>query len=314
MPGDSHDQGPSGGRKRPQRHNSLSGVDKRTEDEYEKLQQRLKELECEVETLQLQVQEGHRGRERLTLEMDTLRFDALHKEAESIIRRMERLAENATEAPSVATSTVSLNYSDTTGAKQLTPSSNDVRNPEIGVETIHLKLSPPTNLGQPGSANYQRQPSWSPSGEGQYAGYSTYEHTHLHQGPSNRVSPGWAPHVYLGPVGRSQYLPFNPTIDVRNCGQPPHPYRNNLQQGRPRSTWVEPHPYAGGNTPPPHRPYPGGLGYTYGEYSCGGSTTPMYGAANNHSRQPSRPRAQQPSAEGDGTFCGGFNPHLYQPS
>jgi len=303
MPGEPHDRRSSGERKRPQRHNSLSGVDKRTEDEYEKLQQRLKELESEVETLQLQVQEGHRGRERLTLEMDTLRFDALQKEAESIIRQMERLADNATEAPSVTTSTVSSNFSDT-----MTPLPIAARNPEIGVEATHPKLSPPAIPGQPGSA----QSSWSLSAEDQYAGYSTYEHTHLHQGPSNRVSPGWAPHVYLGPIEQShdQYPP--PRIDVRNRGRPPHSHGNN-SQGRPRSLWVSPHPHAEVNTPYQYHPHPGGLGHTYGEYSYGGSTAPMYGEANNHSRQPSRPRAQQSSTEGDSAFCGGFNPHLYQP-
>jgi hypothetical protein len=289
-------------------------VAKRTEDEYEKLQQRLKELESEVETLQLQVQEGHRGRERLTLEMETLRFDGLQKEAESIIRKMERLAENATEAPSVPTSTVSLNSNDTTDTTQLAPLLNDDRSPGIGVAAIHPKLSPPTILEQPGSANYQCQSSWPPSGEGQYTGYSAYEHTHLHQGPSNRVSPGWAPHVHLGPVGQSQYPPFNPIIDIQNRRQPPHSYGDNSQQGRPRSLWVEPHPYAEGNMPYPHHPEPGWLRYTYGEYSYGGSTSPIYEEANNFSPQPSRLRAQQPSAEGDDTFCGGFNPHLYQPN
>jgi len=311
MPGESHDQRPSGERKRSQRHNSLSGVAQRTEDEYEKLQQRLKELESEVETLQLQVQEGDRGRERLTLEVETLRLDALQKEAESIIREMEWLAENSTEVPLVATSTVNLNSRDTTGTTQLTPLPNDARNPETGVEAIHPKLSPPTILGQPGSANYQRQPSWSPSGEDQYDGYSTYEHTNLHQGFSNRVSPGWAPHVYLGSVGQSQYPPFNPIIDIQNRQRPPHSYGDNSQQGRPRSLWVEPHPHAEGNIPYPH-PHPGWLRYTYGEYSYDGSTIPMYREANSHSRQPSQPRAQQPSA--DSTFCGGFNPHLCQPS
>ena len=311
MPGDSHDRRPSGEMKRPQRRNSSSGVAKRTEDEYEKLQQRLKELESEVETLQLQVQEGHRGRERLTLEMETLRFDGLQKEAESIIRKMEWLAENATETPSVAMSSVSLDSSDTTGPTQLTSLPNDARNPEIGVEAIHPKLSPPTILEQPGLANYQRQPSWSLAGEGQYAGYSTYEHTHLHQGPSNRVSPGWAPHVYLGPVDQSQYPLFSPIIDIQNRRQPPHSNREDSQQGRPRSL---PHPYAEGNTPYPHHPHPSWLRYPYGEYFYGGSTTPMYGEVNNLSCQSSRPRAQQASAEGDDTFCGGFNPHLYQPS
>jgi hypothetical protein len=312
MPADSHDGRPSEQRRRPQRHNSLSGVAK-SEDEYERLQQRLKELECEVETLQLQVQEGHRGRERLTLEMETLRLDALQKEAESIIRKMEQLAEqNATESPSIATSAVSLNSRDTTGTTHLTPP-NDASGPEIVIDEIHPTFSPPIILGQPGSANYQRQSSWSPSGEGEYAGYSTYEHTQLHQGSSNRVSPGWAPYVYLGPVGQSQYPRFNPVIDVRNRGQPPHSYGNNSQQRRPRSLWVEPHPDAEGNAPYPHHPPPGGLGYTYGEYAYGGWITPTYGEASTHSHQPSWPRAQQSLDEGDDTFCGGFNPYLYHP-
>ena len=318
MPADSHDERPSEQRGRPQRHNSLRSVDKRTEDEYERLQQRFKELESEVETLQLQVQEGHRGRERLTLEMETLRFDALQKEAESIIQKMERLAEqNATEAPSVATSTANLNSSDTTGATHsiMTPLPNDARGPEVGVEEIHPKLSPPTIFGQRGSANYQLQSSRSPSRQGLYAGCSTHERTHLHQGLSDRVSPGWAPYVYLGPVGQSQYPPFNvnPVIDLRNRGQPPHSYGNNSQQGRPRSFWVEPHPNAEGNTPYPCYPHPGGFGYTYGEYAYDGSITPMYGETSNHLRQPSWPRAQQSSDEGDDTFCGGFNPYLYEP-
>ena len=315
MPADSHDERPSEQRGRPQRHNSLRSVDKRTEDEYERLQQRFKELESEVETLQLQVQEDHRGRERLTLEMETLRSNALQKEAESIIREVERLAEqNVTEAPSVATSSANLNSSDTTGATHLimTPLPNDARGPEVGVEEIHPRLSPPTILGQWGSANYQRQSSWFPSRQSSYAGYSTYGRTHLHQGLSDRVSPGWAPYIYLGPVGQSQYPPFNPVIDVRNCGQPPHSYGNNSQQGRPRSLWVEPHPDAEGNTPYPCYSHPGGLGYTYDKYAYGGSITPMYGEPSNHSCQPSWPRVQQPSDEGDDTFCGGFNPYLYQ--
>jgi len=296
---------------RPQRRNSLSSVDRSGEDEHERLRERLKEpegqmkeLESEVETLQLQVQEGHRGRERLMLEMERLRLDALVMEAESIIRKMEQLGDqHATEALSVATSSVSPNSSNTTDTTQLNPLSKDIRGSEVGVEGIHPRLSPPTIFVQPGSDNHQRQAPWSPSGV-EHAGYSTYEYTHLHQALPGHVSPGWAPYVYLGAVGQSQY-PY-PPFDSHG---------NNSQQGRPRSLQVEPHPYIEENTPhQPWLPDTGELGHTYGEYETyGGSTTPIYREASSHSRQPSPPPGQQSWAERDNKFCGGFNPYLLQP-
>ena len=306
-------------RERPQRRNSLRSVDSSSEDEYERLRQRFKELEDEVkeleskvEILQLQVQEGRRGRERLTLEMETLRFDALLKEAESIIRKMELLGDqNSTEALSVPIPNFILNTPNRAGTTQLNPLPNDAKGPEIGVEGLYPRLSPPTIPGQPGSANHQRQSSWSPSG-GEYTGYPTDEHTHLHQVPFGHVLPGWAPHVYLRPVEQSQYPPFDPTIGAQNDGQPPHAHGNNSQQSQPRSLGDEIFPYVEENTPhQPWLPETGGLGHTYSEYAYGGSTSPIYEEASHHLRQPSWPRGQQSSAEGDDKFCGGFNPYLY---
>ena len=71
-------------------------------------------LSCQLSE---QAQESHRQRERLALEMETLGSDALKKEAEIIIRKIEQLAENAME------------------------------------QAILPKLSPPTMLGQPGIGN-----------------------------------------------------------------------------------------------------------------------------------------------------------------
>lgn len=227
-----HD-GPSEERKRPQRCNSLSGADKRTEDEYERLKKRPEELETEVETLQLQVEEGRRGQERLTLEMQRVRLDALEKEIELKIREMERLIDeqNALEFPSVATPSGPLDPSTTTEL------SNDSRGPdsEIQVEEAHHPdLSLPTIIEQqglpycqpmwtpynvlfptPSFGDLQREP-WIHSQPRRERNYVT------HQAPFDHGSPnGWAPSIYPG-------------FTV---------------QDRPPSLWVVPHPPNGRNTP-----------------------------------------------------------------
>ena len=185
IPAGSLDNGTSEESGRPQRRNSLSqeGIDRSRNTEYDEPQRRVEELESEVETLQLQVQEGHRGRERLIVELDTLRIDSLQREADAVIREVERRAgQDAKDSPSVVTSSTTSNSSSTASTTQLTPPANNPGNPEVEEEQIHPVVPPSPSRQQRNPARQQHPSSWSPSLHGGYARYrasvpgSVYNH------------------------------------------------------------------------------------------------------------------------------------------
>jgi hypothetical protein len=167
-----HDDHPSEESGQPQRHNSLSlyDVDRNRKDEYREPQRRVKELEGEVETLKLQLEEGKRGMERCFLEMETLRNDALKKEAEAKIREVEQRAEqNATDTPLVVMS--SSNSSSIADTTHLTPPSNNPRPLNVEEGRIRPMVPPRSPSGQQGGSVGQKQPSWSPSSHDECSAY-----------------------------------------------------------------------------------------------------------------------------------------------
>ena len=145
---------PSEDSRQPQRRSSLSLEGRSNDVEYKEPQRQVEELKSEVETLQLQVQECHRGRERWTAETEKLRIDNLQREADATIREVERRAGCTANA---------------------TPPQNNPRNPEVEQERIHPVPTPSPSKQQGESTRQQQSPSSSPSLHGRYARYSTCE-------------------------------------------------------------------------------------------------------------------------------------------
>ena len=162
IPAFSLDDRPSEDSGQPQRRHSLipEGVDRSSKDEHEEPQGRVKELEREVETLKLRIEEGKRGMERWFLEMEMLRNDALQREVEAKIREVEqRTEQNATDTPLVVMpSSNSSSIADT----HLTPPSNNPRPPKVEEARTHPMLPPRSPSGQQGGLVSQKQLSRSP--------------------------------------------------------------------------------------------------------------------------------------------------------
>ena len=171
IPAVSLDDSPSEDSGQPQRRHSLSpGVDRSSKDEHEEPQRRVKELESKVETLELQVEEGKRGRERWLLEMETLKNDAVQREIEAKIREVEeRTEQNATDTPLVVMP--SSNSSSIADAIHLTQPSNNPRPPEVEEARIYPMFPPRSPSGQQGGSVGQKQPSWSPSSHDECSAY-----------------------------------------------------------------------------------------------------------------------------------------------
>ncbi|KIM37918.1 hypothetical protein M413DRAFT_421220 [Hebeloma cylindrosporum] len=331
----------------PKRRSSLGpeGMDRSSQSEYE-AQDRVKELENEVETLKLQVKEGETGRERWFQEMETLRNDALQREVEAKIREMEWRAENvAQKTPPVFTPHTS-SIADTA---QLTLPSNNPRGPDAVGERTHPICPLPSFTRQQGGDSDA------------HAGYSAYDTPSAHAAemdgafynaplPASGVDNlqqnlQQASCIQTAPREEGRYADGTPALPYRRANiypsyahlqapnyaplsgsapygwQIPHPHGNavpNPQQGFPHFSWAQAYPYAEGNrlhpypAQPPQFSYLGGQGYA-GDNVYRASTTPMYEVGS--PRSSSQGLAQQHSAgvAEDDYFVGGFNPYLYQP-
>jgi len=172
IPAVSLDDRPSEDSGQPQRRHSLSpeGTDRSSKDEHEEPQWRVKELESEVETLKLQIEEDKRGMRGWFLEMETLRNDALQREVEAKIREVEQCTEqNVTDTPLVVMP--SSNSSGIADTIHITPPSKNPRPPKVEEARIHPMLSPRSPSGQQGGSVSQKQPSRSPPLHDECSGY-----------------------------------------------------------------------------------------------------------------------------------------------